>query len=67
MWREALRHRVAVLREEFLATTEELLDTQDHIQVLLSAIAAIAAIDEDAGLDAILGRVLASACELAQA
>ena len=61
MWREVLRHRVEVLREEFLTTADELLTTQEHVQVLLSAVVSMA---EDVGLETILDRVVASACEL---
>lgn len=64
MWRDILRHRVEVLRDEFLTTAEELLATQDHVQVLLSAVVSMA---EDVGLDAILDRVVTSACELVSA
>ncbi|SEE34072.1 GAF domain-containing protein [Arthrobacter alpinus] len=61
MWREVLRNRVEALREEFLSTAEELLTTQDHVQVLLSAVVSMA---EDSGLDAVLDRIVCSACEL---
>lgn len=61
VWRDILRHRVEVLRDEFLTTADELLTTQEHVQVLLSTVVSMA---EDVGLDAILDRVVVSACEL---
>lgn len=61
VWRDILRHRVEVLRDEFLTTADELLTTQEHVQVLLSTVVSMA---EDVDLDAILDRVVVSACEL---
>jgi transcriptional regulator with GAF, ATPase, and Fis domain len=62
MWRDILKQRVDALRDEFLATTDELVATQEHVQVLLSAVLSLT---EDVGLEVILQRVTAFACKLA--
>ncbi|RAN76683.1 hypothetical protein B5P43_21905 [Bacillus sp. SRB_336] len=64
MWRDILKQRVEVLRDEFLATAGELLATQEHVQVLLTAVLSLT---EDVGMEVVLQRVTTFACELAGA
>ena len=61
MWRDMRRQRGDILRDNFLTSVDELLDSQERVQVLLATVVSMA---EDVGLDAILDRVVDSACEL---
>ncbi|WP_087872575.1 GAF domain-containing sensor histidine kinase [Arthrobacter globiformis] len=56
-----MKQRIEDLLREFLARADELLHTQDQMQGLLSAVVSLA---EDLSLEAVLDRVVQSACEL---
>lgn len=60
-WNEPMKQRIEDLLREFVARADELLHTQDQMQGLLSAVVSLA---EDLSLEAVLDRVVKSACEL---
>jgi two-component system, NarL family, sensor histidine kinase DevS len=60
-WNEPMKQRIEDLLREFVARADELLHTQDQMQGLLSAVVSLA---EDLSLEAVLDRVVQSACEL---
>lgn len=61
MWREPLRRRIEDLRSEFIAHADEVMNAQEHVQALLSAVVSLA---ENLSLEAVLDRVVVSACDL---
>ena len=60
-WNEPMKQRIEDLLREFVARADELLHTQDQMQGLLSAVVSLA---EDLTLEAVLDRVVRSACGL---
>ena len=60
-WEEPMKQRIEDLLREFVARADELLHTQDQMQGLLSAVVSLA---EDLTLEAVLDRVVKSACGL---
>lgn len=60
-WNEPMKQRIEDLLREFVARADELLHTQDQMQGLLAAVVSLA---EDLSLEAVLDRVVQSACEL---
>ena len=60
-WRSPMRDRVEDLVRDFTARGDELLDTQERINGLLAAVVALA---EDLSLEAVLDRLVRSACAL---
>ena len=60
-WRSPMRNRVEDLMRDFTARGDELLDTQERINGLLAAVVALA---EDLSLEAVLDRLVRSACAL---
>src|SRR5918995_735688 len=60
-WHEPMKQRIEDLLREFVARADELLHTQDQMQGLLAAVVSLA---EDLSLEAVLDRVVTSACEL---
>jgi signal transduction histidine kinase len=60
-WNPPLKRRIDDLLREFVARADELLHTQNQMNGLLSAVVSLA---EDLSLDAVLDRVVQSACEL---
>ncbi|WP_285320151.1 GAF domain-containing protein [Pseudarthrobacter sp. lyk4-40-TYG-27] len=61
MWREPIRRRTRELLREFVDRADELVRTQEHVEGLLGAVVSLA---EDLSLEAVLDRVVQSACEL---
>jgi signal transduction histidine kinase len=61
MWREPIRRRTADLLRDFVARADELVRAQDQMQGLLGAVVSLT---EDLSLEAVLDRVVQSACEL---
>jgi two-component system sensor histidine kinase DevS len=61
MWREPIRRRTEDLVRDFVARADELVRAQDQMQGLLGAVASLT---EDLSLEAVLDRVVQSACEL---
>jgi signal transduction histidine kinase len=60
-WNPPLKRRLDDLLREFVARADELLHTQNQMNGLLSAVVSLA---EDLTLDAVLDRVVRSACQL---
>ena len=60
-WQSPIKERAEDLLREFVARADELLDTQERINGLLGAVVALA---EDLSLEAVLDRVVQSACVL---
>lgn len=60
-WGSPMRDRVEDLLRDFTARGDELLDTQERINGLLAAVVALA---EDLSLEAVLDRLVRSACAL---
>jgi len=63
-WRSPLKGRVETLLREFVQRADELIHAQEQMNGLLSAVISIA---EDLSLEAVLDRVVRSACELVDA
>jgi len=61
MWREPIRRRTRELLREFVDRADELVRTQEHVEGLLGAVVSLT---EDLSLEAVLDRVVQSACEL---
>ncbi|KIC66951.1 GAF domain-containing protein [Pseudarthrobacter phenanthrenivorans] len=61
MWREPIRRRTRELLREFVDRADELVRTQEHVEGLLGAVVSLSA---DLSLEAVLDRVVQSACEL---
>ena len=61
MWREPIRRRTEDLLRDFVARADELVRAQDQMQGLLGAVVSLT---EDLSLEAVLDRVVQSACEL---
>ncbi|WP_285244722.1 GAF domain-containing sensor histidine kinase [Pseudarthrobacter sp. fls2-241-R2A-127] len=61
MWREPIRRRTRELLREFVDRADELVRTQEHVEGLLGAVVSLS---EDLSLEAVLDRVVQSACEL---
>lgn len=61
MWREPVRQRTKDLLREFVGRADELVRTQEHMEGLLTAVVSLT---EDLSLEAVLDRVVQSACEL---
>lgn len=61
MWREPMRRRSQTLLREFVDRADELVRSQEHVEGLLAAVMSLA---EDLSLEAVLDRVVQSACEL---
>jgi len=61
VWREPIRRRTRELLREFVDRADELVRTQEHVEGLLGAVVSLA---EDLSLEAVLDRVVQSACEL---
>jgi two-component system sensor histidine kinase DevS len=61
MWREPIRRRTRELLREFVERADELVRTQEHVEGLLGAVVSLT---EDLSLEAVLDRVVRSACEL---
>ncbi|WP_394253397.1 sensor histidine kinase [Arthrobacter pityocampae] len=64
MWREPLRRRTQDLFRDFMDRAEDLLVVQEHLEGLLEAVVSLT---EDLSLEAVLDRVVRSACELVDA
>lgn len=64
MWREPLRRRTQDLFRDFMDRAEDLLVIQEHLEGLLEAVVSLA---EDLSLEAVLDRVVHSACDLLDA
>lgn len=60
-WQSPIKERAEDLLREFVAPTDELLDTRERINGLLGAVVALA---QDLSLEAVLDRVVQSACVL---
>ena len=60
-WRPPMKERAEDLLRDFVARADELLQTQERMNGLLSAVVALA---EDLSLEAVLDRLVRSACEL---
>lgn len=60
-WRSPMRERAEDLLRDFVSRADELLQTQDRMNGLLSAVMAIA---EDLSLETVLDRLVRSACDL---
>ena len=60
-WNSPMRDRVEDLLRDLTARGDELLDTQERINGLLAAVVALA---EDLSLEAVLDRLVRSACAL---
>lgn len=60
-WRSPMKERAEDLLRDFVARADELLQTQERMNGLLSAVVALA---EDLSLEAVLDRLVRSACEL---
>lgn len=60
-WRSPMKERAEDLLRGFVARADELLQTQERMNGLLSAVVALA---EDLSLEAVLDRLVRSACEL---
>ena len=61
MWREPIRRRTRELLREFVDRADDLVRAQEHVEGLLGAVVSMA---EDLSLEAVLDRVVQSACEL---
>ena len=61
MWREPIRRRTEDLLRDFVSRADELVRAQDQMQGLLGAVVSLT---EDLSLEAVLDRVVQSACEL---
>ena len=61
MWREPIRRRSRELLREFVDRADELVRAQEHVEGLLGAVVSLT---EDLSLEAVLDRVVQSACEL---
>ena len=61
MWRDPIRRRTRDLLREFVDRADEIVRTQEHVEGLLGAVVSLA---EDLSLEAVLDRVVQSACEL---
>jgi len=61
MWRESMRRRMHEMVGEVSDRADALLQTQEHMEGLLAAVVSLA---EDLSLEAVLERVVHSACEL---
>jgi len=61
MWREPIRRRTRELLREFVDRADELVRTQEHVEGLLGAVVSLT---EDLSLEAVLDRMVQSACEL---
>ncbi|ADX73037.1 GAF domain-containing protein [Pseudarthrobacter phenanthrenivorans] len=61
MWREPIRRRTRELLREFVDRADELVRAQEHVEGLLGAVVSLT---EDLSLEAVLDRVVQSACEL---
>lgn len=61
MWREPMRRRTRELLDAFVEGADELVCAQEHMQGLL---AAVMSLTQDLSLEAVLDRVIRSACEL---
>lgn len=64
MWREPLRRRTQDLFRDFMDRAEDLMVVQEHLEGLLEAVVSFT---EDLSLEAVLDRVVRSACELVDA
>ncbi len=60
-WRSPMKERAEDLLRDFVARADELLQTQDRMNGLLAAVVALA---EDLSLEAVLDRLVTSACGL---
>ncbi|SDT33646.1 Histidine kinase-, DNA gyrase B-, and HSP90-like ATPase [Pseudarthrobacter equi] len=60
-WRSPMRERAEDLLRDFVSRADELLQTQDRMNGLLSAVVGLA---EDLSLETVLDRLVRSACEL---
>ena len=60
-WRSPMRERAEDLLRDFVSRADELLQTQDRMNGLLSAVMGLA---EDLSLETVLDRLVRSACEL---
>lgn len=61
MWREPIRRRTRELLREFVERADDLVRAQEHVEGLLGAVVSLT---EDLSLEAVLDRVVQSACEL---
>ncbi|HEY1155511.1 MAG TPA: GAF domain-containing sensor histidine kinase [Arthrobacter sp.] len=61
MWREPIRRRTRELLREFVERADDLVRAQEHIEGLLGAVVSMT---EDLSLEAVLDRLVQSACEL---
>jgi len=61
MWREPIKQRTRTLLREFVERADELVRAQEHVEGLLSAVVSLT---ENLSLEAVLDRVVQSACEL---
>jgi signal transduction histidine kinase len=61
MWREPIKRRTRELLREFVDRADELVRAQEHVEGLLGAVVSLT---EDLSLEAVLDRVVQSACEL---
>ncbi|MDE8587063.1 MULTISPECIES: GAF domain-containing sensor histidine kinase [unclassified Arthrobacter] len=61
MWREPIRRRTRELLREFVERADDLVRAQEHVEGLLGAVVSMT---EDLSLEAVLDRLVQSACEL---
>ncbi|MDQ0770175.1 two-component system sensor histidine kinase DevS [Pseudarthrobacter defluvii] len=61
MWREPIRRRTRELLREFVERADDLVRAQEHVEGLLGAVVSMT---EDLTLEAVLDRLVQSACEL---
>src|SRR6478752_5524855 len=61
MWREPSRRRTRELLREFVERADDLVRAQEHVEGLLGAVVSMT---EDLSLEAVLDRLVQSACEL---
>ncbi|MFB0836812.1 GAF domain-containing sensor histidine kinase [Arthrobacter sp. E44] len=61
MWREPIKQRTRNLLREFVERADELVRAQEHVEGLLGAVVSLS---ENLSLEAVLDRVVQSACEL---
>jgi len=61
MWREPIKQRSRNLLREFVGRADDLVRAQEHVEGLLGAVVSLS---EDLSLEAVLDRVVHSACEL---
>lgn len=61
MWREPIKQRTRNLLREFVERADDLVRAQEHVEGLLGAVVSLS---ENLSLEAVLDRVVQSACEL---